>query len=109
MKVVLFRDGNPGVLTRLPDENPEAGLGELLGGGRIRMTPITGRLSLVTRKEADRLELPVRYVLVRLGRVDLQISGDCAVVAVKRYEVLTDITAGDLRDAAERLRPVVLQ
>lgn len=32
MKVMLYRDGRPGVVTRLPEEDPMADIAELLGG-----------------------------------------------------------------------------
>lgn len=33
MKIVLFRDGKPGVAAKLPGENPGAELADLLGRG----------------------------------------------------------------------------
>ena len=50
MKVMLYRDGRPGVVTRLPEEDPMADIAELLGG-EVELTPLNRRLSLVVRKD----------------------------------------------------------
>lgn len=91
MKIVLFRDGKPGVTAKLPGENPEVELADLLGG-ETEMKPMNERLLLVTMKDGEALGLPVRYAAHGLGRAPMQIAGDCAVVATRPEGILRDVT-----------------
>lgn len=89
MKIVLFRDGRPGVVTQIPGDDP---IGELtfLLGGETEMTEINARLRLVTLKNGE--GLPVRYAAHGLEEEPKQIAGDCAVVAVRPEGILRDVT-----------------
>lgn len=89
MKIVLFRDGQPGVVAQLSGKDPIGELAELLGG-ETEITEINKRLSLVTRKDGE--GLPVRYAAHGLEEEPKQIAGDCAVVAVRPEGVLRDVT-----------------
>lgn len=95
MKIILYRDGKPGVIVSLPGENPEAELEELLGG-ETEMQPITKRLTLVTRSDAEEMQLPIRYSLDKLGEEPQPVAGDAAVVAVRPDGILTDVNVQDL-------------
>ena len=89
MKIVLFRDGRPGVVAQLPGEDPIGELAKLLGG-ETEMTEINTRLRLVTVKNSEKL--PVRYAAHGLEEEPKQIAGDCAVVAVRPEGVFRDVT-----------------
>lgn len=81
MKIILFQGGEPGVAYKIPGENPEAELAELLDGP-VEMTPLNSRLALVSREDGEAERLSIRYILNRLGREMEPIAGDCAVVAM---------------------------
>ena len=100
MKIILYRDGQAGVVVSLPGEHPEAELEELLGG-ETEMRPINSRLSLVGRREQTG---GPGYILERLGQCPLEAEGDAAVIAVRPDGMITDITVKDLRIMEGRLR-----
>lgn len=104
MKVVLFRDGRPGVAAALPGEVPEAELADLLGG-ELDVTPLGTRLALLTLHEAERLQLPIRYVLHRLGRASEPVAGDAVVVRVGAGRNYRDADGNDVEAANCYLRP----
>lgn len=99
MKVLLFRDGQDGVIQHLPGEYPWPELCDLLGG-EIDTTPINGRLALVTRRDMKALDLPQYYFFRRYGQADRPIYGDCAVIAVRADGTLTDISTFGMMQAA---------
>lgn len=99
MKVLLFKDGQDGVITHLPGEYPWPELCDLLGG-EIDTTPINGRLALVTRRDAEIQDLPQHYSFHIHGRADRKIVGDCAVIAVRADGTLTDISTFGMMQAA---------
>ena len=80
MKVILFQGGRQGATYKIPGENPEAELADLLDGPVVFQT-LNDRLTLVTREDGEREGLRKRYRLHRLGREVEAIAGDCAVVA----------------------------
>ena len=82
MKIVLFRDGHRGVAARLPGENPEVELSDLLGG-ETEMVSLNDKLVAVVLKDGKEMGLENRHTIQRLGRGPLPVFGDCAVVAVK--------------------------
>lgn len=92
MKIVLFRDGKPGVPAKLPGEDPEVELSDLLGG-ETEMVPLNDRLTLVMLKDGEELQLPIRYALHRLGREPMPVAGDCAVVGVRLDGMLRDVSS----------------
>lgn len=106
MKIMLFQDGKPGVAEKLPGENPEAELADLLGG-ETEMTPLTERLLLVTRKDGEELELPVRYAVHGLGREPRRVAGDIAVVAVRPEGILRDVTKLEITAAEATIQAVM--
>lgn len=83
MKLILFRDGQPGVGTAMPGDNVCRELSDLLGGGELSWTSMYGELCLITAAQSE--DKPCRYVLRRTGRADWPIFGDCAVIAVIPY------------------------
>lgn len=90
MKIVLFRDGQPGLAATLPGEEPEVELCDLLGG-ETEMIPLNEHMTLVELKDGEKLGLPLRYEIHRLGREPEPVFGDCAVVAVKPDGMLRDV------------------
>lgn len=95
MKIIVFEGGAPGRAVVIPGDAPEAELGELLGG-ETALTPLGRGLMLAERGDEEKVHLPVRYGLHRLGRAVEPIAGDCAVVAASPMGELRDIRAGDL-------------
>ena len=65
MKIMLFWDGQRGVVIKLPGARPLEEIGELLGGAG----------------------LPTRYELHRLGRAPEPVAGDCAVAASSVWSI----------------------
>ena len=109
MKIVLFRDGKPGVVAKLPGENPEVELTDLLGG-ETEMISLNERLVVVVRKDGERSpaddDRPVRYQIHRLGREILPVAGDCAVVAVRLDGGLRDVGTFEVVAAEACVQPV---
>lgn len=91
MKIMLFRDGRLGAAAKLPGENPEVELSDLLGG-ETEMISLTERLVAVTLKDGKEMGLENRYAIHRLGRSPLPVYGDCAVVAVMPNGAYRDIS-----------------
>ena len=91
MKIMLFRDGKPGVAAKLPGENPDLELTDLLGG-ETEMVSLNERLVAVVLKDGKELGLKNQYSIQRLGRAPLPVYGDCAVVAVKPNAVYRDVS-----------------
>ena len=98
MKVMLYRDGRPGVVTRLPEEDPMADIAELLGG-EVELTPLNRRLSLVVRK--DTTGLPERYEIHRMDKAPEPVAGDCVVVARLPNLMLGTMGPEDIKRAGE--------
>ncbi len=105
MKIVLFRDGRPGVAAKLPGEDPEVELTDLLGG-ETEMTPLNERLTLAALKDGEEMGLPARYRVHRLGRASLSVAGDCAVIAVKQDGMYRDVTIHEIAAADAYVRAV---
>ena len=105
MKIVLFRDKKQGVVARLPGENPEVELADLLGG-ETEMIPLNERLSVVKLRDGEGMELPVRYRMHRLGKEPMPIAGDCAVVAVRLDGGLRDVSTVEVVAAEACIQPV---
>jgi len=104
MKVVLFRDGRPGVAAALPGEAPETELSDLLGG-EPDVTPLGMRLELLTLHDAERQQLPIRYSLHRIGRAAEPVAGDAVVVRVGADRNYRDADGNDVEAANCYLRP----
>lgn len=105
MKVVLFRNSRHGVAATLPGERPEVELSDLLGGETV-MTPLNARLLAVTPRDGERLGLPVRYTLHRLGREPADIHGDCVVIAMRPDGSIRDMTMEEAAQAGAYIRQV---
>lgn len=103
MKIVLFRDGRPGVAAKLPGEEPEVELSDLLGG-ETKMTPLNAKLILVTLKDAGELGLGERYTVHRIGREPAPVIGDCAVVAMRPDCSIRDVTIQEVDAALSYVR-----
>lgn len=104
MKIILFQGGGPGVTYKLPGENPMAELAELLDGP-VELTPLSGRLALVSREDGEAERLSIRYALHRLGREVEPIAGDCAVVAIcDQRGRLREAGAEDIAAAMDYIR-----
>lgn len=106
MELMLFRDGRPGVIVKVPGEGPEGELVELLGG-ETEMVPLNKRLTLVRRADGEALRLAIRYAVHRLGREPEPVAGDCAVVAVVPDGSLGDVKAHDVPGIECYVRAVV--
>lgn len=91
MKIVLFRDGEPGVAAKLPGENADVELSDLLGG-ETEMVSLNEQLVAVTLAAGEELGLKNRYAINRLGRAPKPVFGDCAVVAVASNGAYRDIS-----------------
>ena len=105
MKIILFQGGALGVTYKIPGENPEAELMELLEGP-VELTPLNGRVALVSRKDGEAERLSIRYTLHRLGREIMPIAGDCAVVAINgQCGKMREAGAEDLEAAQVYVRP----
>ena len=105
MKIMLFRGGQRGEIARTPGEYPKAELEELLEG-ETEMTPISRRLTLVTRRDGEEKQLPIRFALHRLGREPEPIAGDCAVIATGADGCLRDIVVRDIPEAEAFVRAI---
>lgn len=105
MKIILYRDGRQAVCAKLPGENPEVELTDLLGG-ETEMVPLNKSLTLVTLQDGEELRLPVRYTLHRLGKEVRPIAGACAVVAVKPDGNLRDVTMEEVMIAESYVKGV---
>lgn len=105
MKIGLFQGGTSGGMFVIQNDNPEADLEELLGG-ETEMIPLSGRLSLVVRRDAEARQLPIRYCNHDQWRAPQPIAGDCAVVAVGSNGCLRDLRGDELAVARGRIRPV---
>lgn len=105
MKIVLFRDGKPGVAAKLPGEDPKVELTDLLGG-ETEMVPLNERLTVVMLKDGEKLELPARYRVHRLGKEPLSVAGDCAVVAVRPDGCLRDVGTFEVVAAEACIQPM---
>lgn len=100
---MLFRDGQRGVVIKLPGERPVEEIGELLGGGAEQWPArLSCRLALYRRE--DGTGLPERYELHRLGRVPEPVAGDCAVVAMGPDGRMKDLTVNDVAEAQAKVR-----
>lgn len=102
MKIILYRDGKPGVIVSVPGDDPMVELGELLEG-EVELTPINNRLALVARADGEELRLPIRYALDKLGEEPLPIAGDAAVVVRRPDGMLGDTGIDDLRKMEGRM------
>ncbi len=105
MKVILYRDGRQAVCAKLPGEDPEMELTDLLGG-ETEMVPLNQCLTLVTLRDGEELKLPVRYTVCCLGREPRPIAGDCAVVAVKPDGCLRDVKIEEVMIAESYIEAV---
>lgn len=106
MRIILYRNGREGVIARLPGENVEQEMADLLGG-ETEMTPLNKRLTLVRLVKGEELRLPIRYKVEKLGYAPLIVAGDCAVLALDERGMVTDATLTDRFDASGYLTPVL--
>jgi len=107
MKVLSFQGGRPGVITKLPGEEPLAELGELLGGEvEEPLTALTDKLALCVLADGIERREPIRYSWRKLGRVPQPVAGDCAVVHMGPTGLLGDMTATDMDTAEDLVRPI---
>lgn len=90
MKIVLFRNGKRGVAAKLPGEDPDVELTDLLGG-KLRMKALTSKLIAVTLKDAEELGLGHRYNL-HVKEHTTPVYGECAVVALNVDGTYRDLT-----------------
>lgn len=95
MKIILFQGGKPGVLHSVSVENPLEELEELLDGP-VEFLPLNDRLTLASREDGEAKQLPLHYLLHRLGREVEPVAGDCAVVA--RCPVREKLRSADEKD-----------
>lgn len=98
MKIVLFRDGRPGVVAKLPGDNPNVELTDLLGG-EIRMEAVSRNLAVVRLKNGEELGLPHCYNIRRLGRSMTPVYGDCALVALTIEGPYRDVNVQEIAAA----------
>lgn len=105
MKVVLYRDGRPGVAAKLPGDEPDIELSDLLGG-ETEITPVTSKLRVVHLCEGYGLDLPVRYMMHVIGKAPRLIRGDCALVALTMDGKYRDVTLQEIAAAEEYVRCV---
>lgn len=106
MKIMLFRDGQKGIVVKIPGERPLEEIGELLGGAvEEPLTRLTGRLALCFRADGVEERLPIRYACHKLGREPEPVVGDCAVVVQGLDWKLRDITVRDMEAAQVCVRP----
>lgn len=106
MKIMLFRDGQMGVVVKIPGERPLEEIGELLGGAVDEpLTRLSGRLALCMRADGEEEHLPIRYAWHKLGREPEPVAGNCAVVVQGLDWKLRDITIQDVEAAQVCVRP----
>ena len=98
MKIILYRDGAPGVAAKLPGDNADAELEELLGG-ETEAAALNGRLKLVSLLGGEEKRLPIRYVVHRLGRAPVPIAGPCAIIGIGVDGRVRDISVQDIAAA----------
>lgn len=103
MKLIVYRDGRPGVIATLPGEQMLPELEELLGG-ETEMRALNNRLKIIARRDGEEADLPVRYVLYRLGAEPTPLHGDVVVVATRWDGVLVDADVRDLKTMEVQLR-----
>lgn len=104
MEILVFENGEAGRRYSVPGENVQGELEELLDGP-IVWEALTPRLHLVTRADADKARLSVRYGLYRSGRVESLVRGNAAVVKVGHGGGAQNVTAEDMETAALLVRP----
>lgn len=106
MKVILFRGGKPGELVSLPGERPKVELSDLLGG-EIEWSPLDRRMQLVTLKEGEAMQLPIRYSVERkLEAERFPVAGDCVVLVGRADGMITDAEKWDMLLADLLVEPV---
>lgn len=110
MKVILFRGGKPGEIVSLPGERPKVELSDLLGG-EIEWFPLDRRMQLVTLKEGEAMQLPIRYSVERkqsgrLGAERFLVAGDCVVLVGRADGMITDAEKRDMLLADLLVEPV---
>lgn len=105
MKIMLFRDGKPGVAAKLPGEHVDVELSDLLGG-ETRLKAITRNLAVVVLKDGKGLGLEHRYDIQRIGHTLTPVYGDCAVVALNVDGTYRDISLTEVAMAVGYVRCV---
>ena len=105
MKIVLYRDGRPGVVAKLPGDEPDIELSDLLGG-ETEITPVTGKLCVVHLCEGYEMGMPARYMMHVIGKAPRLIHGDCALVAMTIEGKYRDVTIQEIAVAEEYIRCV---
>lgn len=105
MKIVLFRDGKTGVAAKLPGENVDVELSDLLGG-ETRLKAVSGRLAVVVLKDGKEMGLEHRYDIQRLGNTPTPVYGDCALVALNVDGTYRDVSLAEVAAAGGYVRCV---
>lgn len=105
MKIMLFRDGKPGVAAKLPGENLDVEMTDLLGG-RVTLKAVTSRLAVVMLKEGKGLGLPHNYDVQILGHAPVPVYGDCAMAALNVDGSYRDISLVEVAVAGGYVRCV---
>ena len=90
MKIMLYRDGRPGVAARLPGKDTDVELTDLLGG-KLRIRDLGGRLIAITLKDGEELGLPHKYDLY-VKEHPVPVYGDCAIVGLGADGGYRDLT-----------------
>jgi len=106
MKIVLFRNGAPGIRAEMMGGDMELEEQfETLLGGATEMEPIRANLVLLHLRNGRRIGLPEHYTLRQRGMEDIPIWGDCAAVALDYYGQYMDIGEDTMNRALRTVLP----